>query len=111
MTAAKAVEKSTAKASGKTSPSPSSGKSSPTPGEAKKGQTSEELAQAQTADVDQSVLEEMYGKEHVNIIFIGHVDAGKSTLGGQVLIQTGMVDERTLEKHKKEAKDAGRETW
>lgn len=111
VTAAKAVEKTGEKVSGKTSPSPSSGKSSPTPGEAKKGRTADELAQAQTADVDASVLEEMYGKEHVNIIFIGHVDAGKSTLGGQVLIQTGMVDERTLEKYKRDAKDAGRETW
>lgn len=110
--AVKAVEKSTPNvASGKQSPTPSSGKASPTPGEAKKGQTSEALAAAQTADVSQDVLEEMYGKEHVNIIFIGHVDAGKSTLGGQVLIQTGMVDERTLEKYKKDAKDAGRETW
>ncbi|KIW73805.1 hypothetical protein PV04_01895 [Phialophora macrospora] len=110
VTAAKAVEKSGEKATGKTSPAPSSGKSSPTPAEAKK-RTAAEVAAAQTADVDQSVLEEMYGKEHVNIIFIGHVDAGKSTLGGQVLIQTGMVDERTLEKYKRDAKDAGRETW
>jgi peptide chain release factor subunit 3 len=112
VTAVKAVEKSTPNvASGKQSPTPSSGKNSPTPGEAKKGQTAEQLAAAQTADVSQDVLQEMYGKEHVNVIFIGHVDAGKSTLGGQVLIQTGMVDERTLEKYKKDAKDAGRETW
>ena len=111
VTAAKAVEKSAPKAnSEKTSPT-TSGKSSPTPGEAKKGQTAEQLAAAQSADVSQDVLEDMYGKEHVNLIFIGHVDAGKSTLGGQVLIQTGMVDERTLDKYKKEAKDAGRETW
>lgn len=108
--AAKAVEKSGEKVTGKTSPAPSSGKSSPTPADAKK-RNADEVAAAQTADVDQSVLEEMYGKEHVNIIFIGHVDAGKSTLGGQVLIQTGMVDERTLEKYKRDAKDAGRETW
>ncbi|EHY58138.1 translation termination factor GTPase eRF3 [Exophiala dermatitidis] len=111
VTAAKAVEKTGEKVSGKTSPAPSSGKSSPVPGETKKGRTAEEVAQEQSADVDASVLAEMYGKEHVNIIFIGHVDAGKSTLGGQVLIQTGMVDERTLEKYKREAKDAGRETW
>ena len=109
--AAKAVEKAGEKISGKTSPAPSSGKSSPTPGDSKKTRNADEVAQEQTADVDSSVLEEMYGKEHVNIIFIGHVDAGKSTLGGQVLIQTGMVDERTLDKYKRDAKDAGRETW
>ena len=109
--AAKAVEKTGEKVTGRESPVPSSGKSSPTPGDAKKQRNAEEVAAAQTADVEQSVLEEMYGKEHVNIIFIGHVDAGKSTLGGQVLIQTGMVDDRTLDKYKREAKDAGRETW
>lgn len=53
----------------------------------------------------------MYGKEHVNVIFLGHVDAGKSTLGGSILYATGMVDERTMDKYKREAKEAGRETW
>lgn len=113
-TATKAVEKTGEKVSGTTTPpSKASGKASPTPAEiSKKAKAdADAVAAAQTADVSQEVLEDMYGKEHVNIIFIGHVDAGKSTLGGQVLIQTGMVDERTLEKYKMEAKNAGRETW
>ncbi|XP_074593571.1 eukaryotic translation release factor 3 [Brevipalpus obovatus] len=50
-------------------------------------------------------------KEHVNIVFIGHVDAGKSTIGGQLLHLTGMVDKRTLEKYEKEAKEKNRESW
>lgn len=50
-------------------------------------------------------------KEHVNLIFIGHVDAGKSSLGGSILYATGMVDERTMEKYKQEAKAQGTETW
>ncbi|KAJ2745805.1 translation termination factor GTPase eRF3 [Coemansia sp. BCRC 34301] len=50
-------------------------------------------------------------KEHVNVIFIGHVDAGKSTLGGQILFVTGMVDKRTMEKYEREAKEVGRESW
>ncbi|VDK48461.1 unnamed protein product [Anisakis simplex] len=50
-------------------------------------------------------------KAHVNIVFIGHVDAGKSTIGGQLMYLTGMVDKRTLEKYEKEAKDKGRESW
>lgn len=69
------------------------------------------VTKGQSAAVDQDTLKEVYGKEHVNLIFIGHVDAGKSTLGGSILYSTGMVDERTMEKYKKEAKDAGRETW
>jgi len=61
--------------------------------------------------VDESLVQDMYGKEHVNIVFIGHVDAGKSTLGGNILYLTGMVDERTMEKYEREAKEAGRESW
>ncbi|XP_057310797.1 eukaryotic peptide chain release factor GTP-binding subunit ERF3A-like isoform X2 [Hydractinia symbiolongicarpus] len=51
------------------------------------------------------------GKENINIIFIGHVDAGKSTIGGQLLFLTGQVDKRTLEKYEREAKEKNRETW
>lgn len=113
VTAAKAIEKTGEKtgekaASGKTSPTPSSGRSSPTRAAAAKGAARDAAAveQAQTADVDEETLKDMYGKEHVNIIFIGHVDAGKSTLGGAILVQTGMVDQRTLDKYKREAKEA-----
>ena len=50
-------------------------------------------------------------KEHLNVVFIGHVDAGKSTIGGQLLYLTGMVDKRTLEKYEREAKEKNRESW
>lgn len=50
-------------------------------------------------------------KEHLNVVFIGHVDAGKSTIGGHLLYLTGMVDKRTLEKYEREAKEKNRETW
>ncbi|KAK6624360.1 Eukaryotic peptide chain release factor GTP-binding subunit ERF3A [Polyplax serrata] len=50
-------------------------------------------------------------KEHVNVVFIGHVDAGKSTIGGQIMSLTGMVDKRTLEKYEREAKERSRESW
>jgi len=48
---------------------------------------------------------------HLNVVFIGHVDAGKSTLGGQILYLTGGVDKRTIEKYEREAKDKNRESW
>jgi peptide chain release factor subunit 3 len=63
--------------------------------------------------VDETTLQDLYGnvKEHLNIVFIGHVDAGKSTMGGNLLYLTGMVDKRTMEKYEKDAKEAGRESW
>uniref|UniRef100_A0A3B5KV03 G1 to S phase transition 1 n=1 Tax=Xiphophorus couchianus TaxID=32473 RepID=A0A3B5KV03_9TELE len=48
-------------------------------------------------------------KEHVNVVFIGHVGAYVSSLLLQYL--TGMVDKRTLEKYEREAKEKNRETW
>ncbi|KAJ1971074.1 translation termination factor GTPase eRF3 [Dimargaris xerosporica] len=59
---------------------------------------------------DESLLNENF-KEHFNIVFIGHVDAGKSTMGGNILFLTGMVDKRTMEKYEREAKEVGRESW
>lgn len=50
-------------------------------------------------------------KRHLNVVFIGHVDAGKSTIGGQILFLSGQVDERTIQKYEKEAKDKSRESW
>ncbi|RHZ58520.1 translation termination factor GTPase eRF3 [Aspergillus thermomutatus] len=124
VTASKAIEKTEKKAdqkaaaSGKSSPTPSGrsspGRSSPSRGEGgKTGRDANAVALEQQADVDEDTLKEIYGekKEHVNIVFIGHVDAGKSTLGGSILYVTGNVDERTLEKYKRDAKEAGRETW
>ncbi|KAF3015106.1 hypothetical protein G7054_g13777 [Neopestalotiopsis clavispora] len=119
--AAKAIEKTgetTKTASGRTSPTPSTGSGRSSPGRGTKAaaaaaekRDANAVANEQSADVDEATLKEMYGKEHMNIIFIGHVDAGKSTLGGSILYATGMVDDRTLDKYKREAKELGRETW
>lgn len=50
-------------------------------------------------------------REHLNLVFIGHVDAGKSTLSGSILYLMGMVDKRTIERFEREAKDRNRESW
>lgn len=50
-------------------------------------------------------------REHLNVVFIGHVDAGKSTCSGQVLFLTGMVNERLIEKYSKEAADKKHASW
>lgn len=50
-------------------------------------------------------------KENVNVVFIGHVDSGKSTTAGHILCLTGMVDKRTLEKLERESRELGRDSW
>ncbi|MHA2153609.1 MAG: translation elongation factor EF-1 subunit alpha [Candidatus Thorarchaeota archaeon] len=51
------------------------------------------------------------GKEHLNLVVIGHVDHGKSTMTGRLLYETGAVDERTFQQHKEEAEKLGRPSW
>ena len=53
----------------------------------------------------------MANKEHMNIVFIGHVDSGKSTSVGRVLYETGAISEQTLNKLKEEAAKVGKATF
>eukprot|EP00070_Physeter_catodon_P036440 XP_028343334.1 HBS1-like protein [Physeter catodon] len=48
------------------------------------------------------------GKSPFSIIVIGHVDAGKSTLTGQLLFRAGAVNERDVEKMKRMSATAGK---
>jgi len=66
---------------------------------------------ADEPDDGEAVEEEEVQLDFVNIVFIGHVDAGKSTMSGQILKVTGMVDARTLEKYERESKEKNRESW
>ena len=50
-------------------------------------------------------------RPHANVVFIGHVDAGKSTIAGTVMFLTGNVDQRVIEKYEREAKERGRDSW
>jgi len=47
-------------------------------------------------------------KPHVNIVFIGHVDHGKSTTVGRLLFDSGNIDEQTLRKLKEQADNLGK---
>jgi hypothetical protein len=50
-------------------------------------------------------------KESVNLVMVGHVDAGKSTISGHLMYLTGMLDERTLDKFARESEALGRSSW
>jgi len=47
----------------------------------------------------------------INITIFGHVDAGKSTLCGQLLYQSGIVSENEIYKLKLLAKENKMESW
>jgi len=46
-------------------------------------------------------------KPHLNLIIIGHVDHGKSTMTGHLLFDTGNVDEKTIAKYADESAKLG----
>jgi len=48
-------------------------------------------------------------KPHLNLVIIGHVDHGKSTLTGHLLFLTGHVDERKIKELEELAKKSGKE--
>jgi len=51
------------------------------------------------------------GKQHVSIVICGHVDAGKSTTTGRLIFELGGINERELEKLKKEAEALGKSSF
>jgi elongation factor 1-alpha len=53
----------------------------------------------------------MAEKPHINLVTIGHVDHGKSTLIGRLLFDSGSVPEQELRKLKEKAKELKKETF
>lgn len=50
-------------------------------------------------------------KKTLNIVFVGHVDSGKSTICGRILVDLKLVDERILEKYKQQSEESNRASW
>jgi len=53
----------------------------------------------------------MADKPHMNLVFIGHVDHGKSTTVGRLLVDTGHIEQYVIDKYKKEAEQKGKATF
>ncbi len=51
------------------------------------------------------------GKQQINMVVIGHVDAGKSTLMGHLLFDLGHVSQRVMHKHEQESKKIGKQSF
>ena len=50
-------------------------------------------------------------KESINLIVIGHVDSGKSTLMGHLLFQLGQVSQKMLHKYEQESRKLGKQSF
>ena len=47
-------------------------------------------------------------KVHINLVFVGHVDHGKSTTVGRLLYDSGIIDEQAMRKLKERAESLGK---
>ncbi|MEM2025221.1 MAG: translation elongation factor EF-1 subunit alpha [Desulfurococcaceae archaeon] len=50
-------------------------------------------------------------KPHLNLIIIGHIDHGKSTMVGNILYRLGYFDEKTMREIEEQAKKMGKESF
>ncbi|CAH2079773.1 unnamed protein product [Thlaspi arvense] len=82
----------------------------------KRGRGSEEEAETKRRkrrrlNVETAAEEEAEAnkRRHLKVVFLGHSEAGKSTIVGQILLLTGQVDDQEMQKYKEEAKENSRE--
>ena len=47
-------------------------------------------------------------KPHLNIVFVGHVDHGKSTTVGRLLLDSGHIAQHVIDKFEQEASERGK---
>lgn len=50
-------------------------------------------------------------KRSASFVVVGHVDSGKSTMTGRLLLDLGEVDQRTVDKYRKEAEKEGKSSF
>eukprot|EP00760_Papus_ankaliazontas_P038304 PhM_4_TR9072/c0_g1_i1/m.56397/K14416/HBS1; elongation factor 1 alpha-like protein len=51
------------------------------------------------------------GKRAISVMLAGHVDVGKSTCLGHLLVKLGLVEQRTMHKYQKESAEMGKSTF
>jgi elongation factor 1 alpha-like protein len=50
-------------------------------------------------------------KDLINLVVVGHVDSGKSTLMGHLLVELGQVSSRMLHKYEQESRKVGKQSF
>ncbi len=65
----------------------------------------------QNIDIAKEYAKRQSGKEQINMVVIGHVDAGKSTLMGHLLYLLGHVNQRQMHKYETESKKQGKASF
>ncbi|XP_063967976.1 HBS1-like protein isoform X2 [Lytechinus pictus] len=66
---------------------------------------------ASSIDIAKELEKRQSGKELLNLVVIGHVDAGKSTLMGHLLYLLGQVNQRVMHKYETESRKQGKASF
>ncbi|XP_058447665.1 protein HBS1 [Malaya genurostris] len=94
-----------------------SGRNTPEIGEDGKQQQQQQQVQKPLPRELQRNAQELFNKErgadkqHIHMVVIGHVDAGKSTLMGHLLCDIGHVSQRAMHKNEQESKKLGKQSF
>ncbi|KAH6610581.1 elongation factor tu gtp binding domain [Trichoderma cornu-damae] len=56
-------------------------------------------------------FEQSASKRTASFVVVGHVDAGKSTLMGRLLLELKLVEERTVDKYRRQAEKTGKQSF
>jgi len=67
--------------------------------------------EAEALEKDRSLTRVDLTRQALNLVMVGHIDAGKSTLCGRILMATGEIDDNDIRKLEMEAKEKHRENW
>lgn len=70
-----------------------------------------QMTPSRKAEVEKMIKTKKKDKEHLNLVVIGHVDAGKSTLMGHLLFLLGQVSQKTMHKYEKDSKNMGKASF
>jgi elongation factor 1 alpha-like protein len=76
-----------------------------------KPRTIQELNELKYPKINYNFEQEKDNKSNLNLVIIGHVDSGKSTLMGHLLYIQGEVSDKTMQKYEKESKKVGKNTF
>jgi elongation factor 1 alpha-like protein len=66
---------------------------------------------AERTNILRDYTERLDGRDLLNLVVVGHVDAGKSTLMGHLLVDLRVVDDRAMHRNRTEAARLGKESF
>ena len=71
----------------------------------------EKVKKKDHAELEKIMNSRNNGKHLLNLVVVGHVDAGKSTLMGHLLFQMGFVDKKTMHRNKTDSEKMGKSSF